>query len=251
MSNVPQPRRQHRTAPPVRPGTRASAAHTPAWCQPDGVGCRVAAERCAFTLIELLTVVAIVGLLAALLLPALSAAREKAKAAKVITELHQIELALEMYAEEYGHYPPVRVSCNTSERDHWCQLPPELVEGRYLPSAGRNPMSSSMEDPFTPGHTYKYAAIGPYLLNGSPQEEPFAMYIPDDFPACRSPQGRYRDDPDAPLAWAVWSLGPRQNRDKALNPQAPLSALTWYRGSGDNGVIARIKARQGSSFQTP
>jgi hypothetical protein len=112
-------------------------------------------------------------------------------------------------------------------------------------------MWSAMEDPFDPGHTYKYAAIGPYLLNGAPQEQPFAMYIPDDFPACRSPKGRHRDDPDAPLAWAVWSLGPHPNRDKALHPEAPVSPRTWYRGSGDNGVIARIRPKDGSAFQTP
>lgn len=204
-----------------------------------------------FTLIELLVVLAIIGLLAGLILPALSAAREKAKVAKVMVELRQLEVALEMYYEDHERYPPVRVSCNSSERDHWCQLPPELVEGAYVPGGGRDGMSSSMQDPFNPGHTYKYAAIGPYLLNGAPQSENFAMFLPNDFPTCQSQNGRYRDDAAAPLAWVVWSLGPRQNRDKALNARAPIPGFTWYRGSGDNGVIARIKPKDGSSFQTP
>ena len=204
-----------------------------------------------FTLIELLVVLAIIGLLAGLVLPALSAAREKSKVTKVRVELRQIELALEMYYEDHKCYPPVRVACNTSERDHWCQLPPELVQGEYLPGGGRDGMSSAMEDPFNPGHTYKYAAIGPYLLNGALQDEYFPMFLPDDFPTCQSQNGRYRDDAGAPLAWVVWSLGPRQSRDKALNARAPVPGFTWYRGSGDNGVIARIKPKDGSSFQTP
>ena len=204
-----------------------------------------------FTILELLVVLAIIGLLAGLLLPALSAAREKARVAKVNVELRQIEVALEMYFEDHERYPPVRVSCNTSERDHWCQLPPELVQGGYLSGGGRNGMSCGMEDPFNPGHTYKYAAIGPYLLNGSLQDENFAMFLPEDFPTCQSPNGNYQDDAQVPLAWVVWSLGPRQSLSKALHARSPVPGFTWYRGSGDNGVIARIKPKEGSSFQTP
>ncbi len=204
-----------------------------------------------FTLFELLVVLAIVGLLAGLLVPALSAAREKARVAKVKVELRQIELALELYFDSHACYPSVRVSCNSSERDHWCQLPPELVQGGYLPGSSKKGVSSAMEDPFNPGHTYKYAAIGPYLLNGSRQDENFAMFIPDDFPACQSQNGRYWDDTQAPLAWVVWSLGPRQSRNKALHARAPVPGFTWYRGVGDDGVIARIKPKEGSAFQTP
>lgn len=112
-------------------------------------------------------------------------------------------------------------------------------------------MSCAMEDPFNSGHTYKYAAIGPYLLNGSLQDENFAMFLPDDFSVCQSATGCYRDDAQAPLAWVVWSLGPRQSLSKALNARAPVAGFTWYRQSGDNGVIARIRPKEGSSFQTP
>jgi prepilin-type N-terminal cleavage/methylation domain-containing protein len=204
-----------------------------------------------FTLVELLVVLAIIGLLASLIFPALSTAVEKGKVAKVMTELRQLELALEMYYQDYETYPPVRVSCNTSELDHWCQLPPELVEGGYLPGGGTEGMSSSMQDPFNPGHTYKYAAIGPYLLNESLQNENFAMFIPDDFPVCQTMSGSYRDDEDAPLEWVVWSLGPRQSRDKALHARAPIPGFTWYKQARDNGVIARIKPKEDGSFQTP
>ena len=51
----------------------------------------------AFTLIELLVVVSIIALLVSILLPALSRAREQAKIAVCISNLHQVGLAAEMY----------------------------------------------------------------------------------------------------------------------------------------------------------
>jgi prepilin-type N-terminal cleavage/methylation domain-containing protein len=62
--------------------------------------------RRAFTLIELLVVIAIIAILAALLLPALAAAREKARRTACLNNLKQMGVALESYCSDYGQYFP-------------------------------------------------------------------------------------------------------------------------------------------------
>lgn len=64
-------------------------------------------RRRSFTLIEMLVVVAIIGILAALLSPALQKALKRARSLNCVSRLHGISAAYFMYADDWhGFYPP-------------------------------------------------------------------------------------------------------------------------------------------------
>ncbi len=112
--------------------------------------------RCGFTLIELLVVIAIIAILAAMLLPALSKSKDKAKTANCLSNLHQWGLAQVMYATDNadaiphdgmgssGQYPDTTTPFNGShDLNQWFNLLPQLISEQPLYQYTRNVGSSA------------------------------------------------------------------------------------------------------------
>ena len=89
--------------------------------------------RRAFTLIEILVVIAIIGLLAALLFPAFARARENARRTSCISNLKQIFLAHSLYKEDYdGVFAPCAYRNAQGAQVEWPELFFPYVRNRQV-----------------------------------------------------------------------------------------------------------------------
>ncbi|MGA2542941.1 MAG: prepilin-type N-terminal cleavage/methylation domain-containing protein [Verrucomicrobiota bacterium] len=87
---------------------------------PDGVE-RRSGQPAAFTLIEMLVVIAIIAILASLLLPALAAAKAKAQGAACLSNGKEMMLAMFLYTDDnHEFFPPNPDDGNTLPGYNWC-----------------------------------------------------------------------------------------------------------------------------------
>ncbi len=96
-------------------------------------------KKHGFTLVELLVAIAIITVLAGLVLPALSRARESGRRTVCLNNLRQLFLALEMYVQDYGGCYPIAASLpslHLNEDPRICDL---LVPYLKLPEVFRCP----------------------------------------------------------------------------------------------------------------
>jgi len=104
----------------------------------------------AFTLIELLVVIASIAVLAALLLPALARAKEKARATQCLSNLRQIGLGIKMYVDEHDDTFP----CKDSQQAG--KLGPKENYGMALGGDDPNPIFLTFVAPATNRPLYPY-----------------------------------------------------------------------------------------------
>lgn len=156
--------------------------------------CRPRHAGRAFTLIELLVVIAIVAVLAALLMPALSRAKEYGRATACLSNLHQVGLALQLYVQDNNNrLPAMRDKSLTTTNE----LPaPDLVLSNYLGNVKVLRCPSDTQQIFEKtGSSYSWnnllngqdadhlSALG---LNFNPHQIPL-MYDKEKFHALRGP----------------------------------------------------------------
>jgi prepilin-type N-terminal cleavage/methylation domain-containing protein/prepilin-type processing-associated H-X9-DG protein len=88
----------------------------------------------AFTLVELLTVIGIIAVLAALLFPVFATARGKAREITCVSNLRQIGMAIKMYTQDYDELYPWAVDATDRYTPQiWSQYPEFQAQIPYMP----------------------------------------------------------------------------------------------------------------------
>lgn len=209
-----------------------------------------------FTLLELLIVIAILGLLAGILFPAVQRVKQLAKVARARAELHGLSSALLTYHEEHKAFPPARTYCEygaPAKAADWAELPPELARGGYYaPGPTGSSLTLSAEDPFNPGRTYKYLKPGRGYHNHAGTY--ISLWIPDHFPYGDPTEGKdYSSEKDCPLSFVLWSVGTFGDIGywNALAEHHPLDVRCWYGRESEEGLIVRACLATGDFVLSP
>lgn len=105
-----------------------------------------------FTLVELLVVIAIIGLLSTMAVVALNSARSKSRDARRISDVKQIQTALELYYNDHGGYPGVTAN----------QISTSTGMATYMSVVPQPPSPNDCASDATTYYTYSIVGSAPY-----------------------------------------------------------------------------------------
>jgi type II secretory pathway pseudopilin PulG len=129
----------------------------------------------SFTLVELLIVIGIIAVLAALLLPALNRAQESGRATRCLSNLHQIGLALQAYVSDNHNQLPYMNDRSLTTTNPY--PPPDVLLPNYLGNLNVLHCPSDLKHLFeTTGSSYSWN----FLLNGEDADHLVALGIKFD-----------------------------------------------------------------------
>jgi prepilin-type N-terminal cleavage/methylation domain-containing protein len=144
----------------------------------------------AFTLVELLVVITIIGILIALLLPAVQAARESARKTHCSNNLKQLGLALQQYHSVHGQFPPGTIRRYTgTDQDLTSQNSLVSWIARILPHLEKNSLFKRINWEMEPGNEKENSRLMAVELSvvRCPSDEevtPVEGFAPTNYVAC-------------------------------------------------------------------
>lgn len=104
-----------------------------------------------FTLIELLVVIAIIGILSSVVLASLNSAREKSRDAKRVSDMKQLQLALELYYDANSSAYPTAATAGGTDI---ATALTGLTTGGYIATLPSDPSTGTYEYYSAAGATY-------------------------------------------------------------------------------------------------
>ena len=135
------------------------------------------ASRAAFTLIELLIVIGVIGILAALVLPVISKAKEHGRSTACLSNLHQLGIALQLYVQDHDNRLPNMYDALLSTNTASTNLTVDIVLSNYLGSRNILRCRSDDKDLFEKtGSSYAWNS----LLNDQDADHLQVFSIPFD-----------------------------------------------------------------------